>query len=202
MPDTCAAVSLLALSRPSVRRMTACRRPSRTLMRSAVRATASNRDVAPNGLTFDIDGGSCLRPVVNGTVSSSRVSNWKTATSSRDGSSRRRKFCAASRACTSCPSMLPLTSNSSATLRPATSWRKSLIPRIRPRSKTSNSSLVKSRTNRPFWSRTTAASRTRSTLDRKTGAGVSVATCSPMDVTNRASTNLNTNNIMRCIVAR
>ena len=58
MPDTCAAVSLLALSRPSVNTTTARRRPSRTVIRSAVRATASNSDVAPNGTTFVMDAGS------------------------------------------------------------------------------------------------------------------------------------------------
>src|SRR5438874_13610015 len=86
--------------------------------------------------------------------------------------------------------MLPLMSNSSATLRPATSWRKSVTVRMRPRSKISKSDGPRSRTNRPFWSRTTAASRTTSTLLRKTGGGVSVALCSPINEITSASTNL------------
>src|SRR5438094_145709 len=59
--------------------------------------------------------------------------------------------------------MLPLTSNSSATLTPCCSRWKSRIFRGAAPSRTSKSRCVRSSTNRPLRSRTTAATRTRST---------------------------------------
>ena len=67
--------------------------------------------------------------------------------------------------------MLPLTSNSSATLMPASSGRKSAIGCGRPASSTSKSRAVRSSTNRPFRSRTTALMRTRSTPALNVAAG-------------------------------
>jgi hypothetical protein len=98
--------------------------------------------VAPNGVIVDIDSGSFLRPLVNGAISSSLVSNVKTAASSF-ASSQLKRCMPDSRATGSVLSMLPLTSNSSATLTPARSRRKSEIGRGRPASRISKSAADK-----------------------------------------------------------
>jgi hypothetical protein len=115
--DTSAGCRWLQLSRPSVKTTTARRRPSRPPTRFAVSAMASCSDVAPNGTTDAIDSGSVLRAVVNGFTSFNRVSNVKIAASSRT-SSQLKRCSEASRALARWPSMLPLTSNSSATVTP------------------------------------------------------------------------------------
>ena len=66
MAETSLGFNRLALSLPSVNTTTARRRPSRVPTRSAVRAIASCSEVAPNGMTDDIDSGRRFRPAVNG----------------------------------------------------------------------------------------------------------------------------------------
>jgi hypothetical protein len=168
--DTCGGFSRLRVSEPSVKTMTARRRPSRAPTRCAVSAIASWSDVAPNGTTEVMASGSVLRPRVNALTSSSRVSNVKTAASSRP-SSQLRTWAAASRALARRPSMLPLTSKSKATLTPEVSGRKSVMVRGHPPSSTSKSRADRSRTNRPLWSRTTAAMRTTSIPDLNVATG-------------------------------
>src|SRR5262245_25686350 len=110
-------------------------------------------------------------PDLNGETWTSCVSNVKMAASSPSSFSQLRTCVAASRAFFIRSSMLPLTSNSMATLTPASSLRNSVIWRGTPPSSTSKSFAVRLVTKRPFLSRTTALIRTRSLLDLKVATG-------------------------------
>ena len=89
---------------------------------------ASCSEVAPNGTTVSIESGSAFKPVVNGTtLVEMRVEGEDRRLVARRVHPAEDMGGRFARVRQECPSMLPLTSNSTATLTPAMSVRKSAI---------------------------------------------------------------------------